>query len=79
MKSVTGDLTGKRFTRLLVLGPSEEKYKWDCLCDCGRRTTVRTSALVRKEGIGTKSCGCLKSVSNKGWGFYGVRQKKGDS
>ncbi len=46
---------GMRFGRLVV-----EKYvgnsQWLCLCDCGNRTTVYTSALNRGA---TQSCGCL--------------------
>jgi len=58
------DLSGKRFTRLLVIerGPNKgtgtaTKSQWVCVCDCGRSTTVPGYSL--KSG-NTKSCGCLK-------------------
>lgn len=63
-----GDLTGKRFGRLVVLGyagPASElgrsgkKIYWKCRCDCGRETMVSQSDLLT--GVrGTKSCGCLR-------------------
>jgi len=55
---------------LTVLGVSEDVYidpkrgwkykKWDCQCDCGNIISVRTSSLTRKDGNGTKSCGCQR-------------------
>ena len=54
------NLTGKRFTRLLVLsllpelGTGGRRY-WRCSCDCGAITKVSTSKL--NDGS-TKSCGC---------------------
>ena len=55
------DLTGKRFGKLVVLNEAEKigmsgKSRWDCLCDCGKQTTVFSTAL--KSG-NTKSCGCF--------------------
>ena len=54
------DLTGKRFTRLVVLGRAENgkggTTRWNCLCDCGNTTVSSTPHL--KSGH-TKSCGCL--------------------
>lgn len=55
------DLTGKRFGRLTVLGLSKtenRKSYWDCLCDCGNRTVVRSDSLNAKQGKNTVSCGC---------------------
>jgi hypothetical protein len=54
------NLTGRRFTRLLVLsraknGPQGHS-RWECICDCGARTEVASSCLVRGS---TRSCGCL--------------------
>lgn len=64
MADLTIDLTGKRFGRLTVLckaprRPEEKspRVRWECLCDCGNRTIVRSDHLRR--GI-TKSCGCLQ-------------------
>lgn len=68
------DLTGKRFTRLVVLGRGDnfgDKPGWNCVCDCGKTQTVRGSDLklgkhkVEKAIAGkelrnghTTSCGC---------------------
>ena len=57
------DLTGERFGKLLVIGRSNDDYvrpngskttKWDCLCDCGRRVSLRGDHM--KTG-NTLSCG----------------------
>lgn len=53
------ELSGKRFGKLTVIKYSHtynSKAYWLCLCDCGKQTTLNTSAL--KSG-NTKSCGCL--------------------
>lgn len=57
------DLTGKRFSRLLVLSPekssdSNRSIIWKCLCDCGKETVSVGSDLRRGH---KKSCGCLHS------------------
>lgn len=53
------DLTGKQFGRLLVErqnGRSKSgSVMWECLCDCGKRKTVRGSHLTSGS---TLSCGC---------------------
>lgn len=68
LKGRGGDLIGKRFTKLLVTGKSEIQEKgsvtWDCICDCGNKTTAKTAIL----NFGyKKSCGCLhgESARNK--------------
>ncbi|MCL2285760.1 MAG: hypothetical protein FWC32_05275 [Firmicutes bacterium] len=66
-KIVHGDLTGRKFGRLLVIeSPRKVDYRkrrvWKCLCDCGTELEVVTDALVSK---GTKSCGCLQTDVNK--------------
>lgn len=54
------NLTGKRFGRLLVIGPDEEKHGyWVCQCDCGETTSVRAKSLKLEQG-GTRSCGCIQ-------------------
>lgn len=55
----TEDLTGKRFGRLYVTGFDHmntrgESY-WACECDCGNKTIVGRSSLLRGA---TSSCGC---------------------
>jgi hypothetical protein len=58
----SADLTGQRFTRLMVLGRSRKKRKganpyWRCRCDCGK--VIHTAQ--HRLNIGrAKSCGCLK-------------------
>ena len=51
------DLCGVRSGRLLCIGPSEEKNKWKCKCECGNITNVATYSLLSGS---TKSCGCIK-------------------
>lgn len=57
------NLTGKKFTRLLVVGLSNKSTKknkyWLCKCDCGNNVDVASSSLKAKNG--TQSCGCLRS------------------
>lgn len=53
------DITGRRFSRLLVIRKSERQDQcalWVCVCDCGTVKEIRSSSL--RSGI-TKSCGCL--------------------
>lgn len=54
------DITGERYSRLLVLERAENTERgqavWKCLCDCGNITYVRGGNL--KSGA-VKSCGCL--------------------
>lgn len=52
------DLIGQRFGKLLVLeysGNLNGFAVWKCLCDCGRKVSVRSNALKYQ----TRSCGCL--------------------
>jgi hypothetical protein len=55
------DITGKRFSRLVVIERSpfqpNGQAAWLCRCDCGNETVVISQSL---RGNGTKSCGCLK-------------------
>lgn len=50
------DLTGQRFGRLIVTDYAGHG-KWNCVCDCGNKTTVYGSNL--KQGF-TRSCGCYR-------------------
>jgi len=60
------DLTGRRYGRLLVLGPVVEEdgsiQNWECLCDCGKKV------ICYKENLSsgaTKSCGCLREEQRR--------------
>jgi hypothetical protein len=51
------DMIGLKFGRLTVLSKNDNrKYYYDCICDCGKKTTVYISKLNSGH---TKSCGCL--------------------
>jgi hypothetical protein len=55
------DLTGQRFTRLLVVSrarTSASGWFWNVVCDCGNTRQVRTARLLSGE---QKSCGCLRA------------------
>lgn len=58
------DLSGLRYGYLLVLGHTKDKsgFRWECQCDCGNTTYVRTDSL--HSGT-TKSCGCLNRLNIK--------------
>ena len=57
------DLIGERFGKLLVIdcvgtirnGDRSATF-WECMCDCGNTTVVRTAYLMNGS---TRSCGCL--------------------
>ena len=56
------DLTGKKYNKLTVIGiASRNPLYWECKCDCGNTTYVRTSNLKRNM---VKSCGCLHKRGN---------------
>lgn len=60
------ELAGKRFGKLIVVSENgrsnDQRVIWNCLCDCGKLTTVRSTHLKR----GTiKSCGCLRNETSK--------------
>jgi hypothetical protein len=54
------DLSGHRFGILSIVSRAENSadgaVRWNCLCDCGNTSIVRSSSLRR--GV-TRSCGCL--------------------
>jgi len=59
------DLTGKRFTRLLVVrnvGKKGNHYLWECLCDCGK-TIFKEGAYLTNGNC--KSCSCLRLENNR--------------
>lgn len=63
------DMTGQRFGRLTVIGPTEldrsrangQRMGWKCRCDCGKIITA-----VRKDLLSGKllSCGCLRAEAS---------------
>lgn len=59
---------GDKIGQLTLLSKSDKtiNYKtlWNCLCDCGKKVTIRSDCLTRK--IKTKSCGCLRGKNVKG-------------
>ena len=58
------NLSGRRFGRLLVIGPcgsKNGKSLWHCKCDCGNRTIVKGVYLTRGA---TRSCWCLRGTNN---------------
>jgi hypothetical protein len=67
MKSL--DISGSRYGMLTVLdigdifnSPSRKHVTWNCICDCGNKTTVRLNSL--RSGI-VRSCGCLRGKTVK--------------
>jgi hypothetical protein len=71
------DLTGQRFTKLVVLGwikdPKNGRMGWLCKCDCETLRMVRTSVLLNGQH---RSCGCAQrqhlSESRKKHGMKGT-------
>lgn len=58
-----GDLTGRRFGRLIALeyaGRQGRKTLWHCRCDCGKEVVVQRSSLISGN---TTSCGCAADPS----------------
>jgi len=64
-----GDLTGKRFGKLVVLEEAgfykkTDRYNvrlWKCQCDCGNICLIQHQYLACGD---TRSCGCINSVGN---------------
>lgn len=61
------DLQGEHYGRLTVIGEANRaddprnRY-WLCLCDCGRKSVVRSSSLRNGR---TRSCGCHPNIKSK--------------
>jgi hypothetical protein len=59
--SLRENLIGKKFNRLTILSFAGSSggngVKWNCLCECGKTTVVRSQCLKENK---TKSCGCLQ-------------------
>lgn len=66
------DLTGRRFGRLTVIGPSKElTFKdgtkstyWLCKCECGEKGYFSHTDLTREDGSLILSCGCISHFSS---------------
>ena len=56
------DITGQKFSKLLVISRFQGSGKWNCLCDCGKNVIVFGSNLKRSN---TRSCGCLRQPSDE--------------
>lgn len=78
-----GDLTGKRFGRLKVVGPAEPHTfpsgqiakQWRCHCDCGKDAIVLQRSLTSGH---TKSCGCQSTTLGHRWAKDLTGQQFGD-
>lgn len=64
------DLTGKRFGRLTVLGPTNKRYYgyviWKCQCDCGNIVYEPMHNISYNKNV--KSCGCMLNENQNSWG-----------
>lgn len=79
------DLTGRKFSRWLVLKPASSEDRndlWMCRCDCGRERAVLG---VNLRAIKSRGCGCTRgrthgmAASGKEapeyWVWHGMRQR----
>jgi len=73
-------MNGKKIGRWTVMGrnpvsTSSGDARWDCICDCGNKSTVRGGTLRNGE---SKSCGCASSEmlaeNSYKHGYYGTYQ-----
>lgn len=55
------DLTGQKFSMLTFIKRSENKGKWDCLCDCGKIKSIRSDHVTSGR---VQSCGCSIGKDN---------------
>lgn len=58
------DLRNKRFGKLIVIESTEKyhgRYKWKCLCECGKEMVVLVSNLTSGA---TKDCGCQSRLNH---------------
>lgn len=71
---IAKDFTGEKFGLLTAnrrVGKNAQRVSlWECICDCGKTTTVPGSNL----GSGhTRSCGCLRLKANTTHGHGGAK------
>ena len=62
------DVSGMKFGRLTALRRLPplrpgDGFRWECSCDCGGSSIVRTRMLTSKTG--TRSCGCILREKNR--------------
>lgn len=50
------NITGQKFGRLTAI-KFTKKYKWECLCDCGKKVDIIIYSLLSGN---TNSCGCIQ-------------------
>lgn len=73
------DLTGQRFSRLLIVKDTgyrtkSKEIKWECLCDCGN-THISSTGNIRSGSV--RSCGCLaKELSSERAKILFTKEKK---
>ena len=71
------DIAGVKFHRLTaqnVVGKNKcGQYLWECICECGNRTVVSASDLIRGH---IKSCGCMRIDAITKHGSYKTRLYK---
>lgn len=76
------DITGQRFGKLVAKNmapPANGRSRWECICDCGRTTTVLTENLRSSAtGKNSRSCGmCRKATPASFKPKHGAATKKG--
>jgi hypothetical protein len=67
---------GMKFGRLTVIEPGEKEYFWNCICECGNKTSTYAYQLV--DGT-TKSCGCLSHELIAEKSFKHGHDKRGET
>ena len=71
------DLTGMRFSRLIVIRENgKDKYgktQWLCKCDCGNTTNATTGALNNGN---KRSCGCLHKETSRNNTFKDLTEQR---
>lgn len=72
--SRTNDLTGKTMGRLTVLrregSNNRGRALWQCRCSCGTEKVILGDYLLRRDGKGVLSCGCLQQENRTKHGAY---------
>lgn len=65
-RQLQNDLKDKSFGQLYVIQrttSTSNAITWECVCDCGNKTTRTTSGLINAKS--TPSCGCLGNPKNR--------------